>query len=414
VLLVAACGKKGNPLPPLVRVPAAPGDFSITRIEDQVYARFTVPSANVDGATPADVSRVEVYAITLEQPPFLADIDPEELREAASLVAAEQVRRAVLAPPAAPPKEGLPPIPVPPPAPGVDQGAVVVLREALTPETHTPSTLEARNTSTTEEIDVPRPLAAPPTGTSLQRYYFAVAVSPRGRYGPHSAVIPAPLAATSGAPSAPEIQVEENAMTLRWTPPADARGTAPPPDPELLPSRPIVPGPPPTTFDVYEVSRNASGEAPTAPPTPLTPEPIAATEFTESGITLGAERCFYVRSVDILDGTHVRGPASPVTCASFADTFVPAPPTDLVAVGLPGAINLIWEPSAATDVAGYVVLRGEAGSATLTPLFEQPQTTSSYRDDTVTAGTRYVYAVVAVDRAGNRSAESNRIEETAQ
>ena len=77
-------------------------------------------------------------------------------------------------------------------------------------------------------------------------------------------------------------------------------------------------------------------------------------------------------------------------------------------------MNLIWESSDSSDVAGYLVLRGEPGSATLTPLNASLVTTPSYRDAAVTPGTRYAYAVVAVDRAGNRSPESNRVEETAQ
>jgi fibronectin type 3 domain-containing protein len=60
------------------------------------------------------------------------------------------------------------------------------------------------------------------------------------------------------------------------------------------------------------------------------------------------------------------------------------------------------------------VLRAEAGNATLTPLTTQPTTALRYRDDTVQSGTRYVYAVIAIDRAGNRSDESNRAEETAR
>ena len=59
-----ACGKKGAPLPPLQRIPVAPPDLSVTRIDSEVYARFTVPTSNVDGATPADVVRAELYAIT--------------------------------------------------------------------------------------------------------------------------------------------------------------------------------------------------------------------------------------------------------------------------------------------------------------------------------------------------------------
>jgi fibronectin type 3 domain-containing protein len=58
------------------------------------------------------------------------------------------------------------------------------------------------------------------------------------------------------------------------------------------------------------------------------------------------------------------------------------------------------------------VLRGEPGSATLTALMTEPIIATSYRDETVSAGVRYAYAVVSVDKVGNRSAESNRVEET--
>nr|MBA3948794.1 hypothetical protein [Acidobacteriota bacterium] len=50
----------------------------------------------------------------------------------------------------------------------------------------------------------------------------------------------------------------------------------------------------------------------------------------------------------------------------------------------------------------------------LAPLFAAPITDAMYKDATIEAGKRYVYAVVAVDTAtpANRSAESNRVEET--
>ena len=416
IVLVAACGKKGNPLPPLQRVPAAPVDFSVTRVENDVYARFTVPTTNIDGVGPADLMRVELYAITAARPPQVGDgVSLDDLRLISSLIGSEQVRPP--APPPPPVKEGFPAIPLPPARPGVDQGAVVVMRDTLTPEARTVVTLpepESAPRVADQVPELPRPLVAPLDGAAPQRYYYAVAISPRGRYGPPTHFAPAPLGPTSSAPSPPEITVTETSMTLRWEAAPDARGTVDSPDPSLLPSRPTVPPPPPTTYDIYEAPRNAPADAPLAPPTPLTPEPVAAREFTQSNITLGTERCFYVRPVDIIDGIHVRGPASPIACANFADVFPPAPPGNLDAVAVPGAISLIWEPSKAADLGGYLVLRAEAGSATLTPLMKAPITELSYRDDAVTAGVRYVYAIVAVDKAGNRSTESNRIEETAR
>jgi len=429
VALGVGCGKKGAPLPPLQRIPVAPIDFAVTRIENDVFARLTVPAVNVDGLGPADIARIEVYAITADRVPQV--IDPEVLRSLATLVGSEPVRRPL--PPPPPAKEGMPPFPVPPPGPGVDQGALLVVRETLSVDARTPVTLpplEDERGVPVEIIDVPRALIAPIDGGGPQRYYFATAISPRGRYGPPTALVPVPLGEVSAAPSTPEITVAETSMTVRWKPPVDARGVNEAPEEGLLASRPTVPGAPPTTYDVYEVSLNQTPAMPTAVnatpamptpvnatpgmPTALTAAPIGGLEFVQDGITLGAERCFVVRAVDIINGIHVRGPASPMACAPFTDTFAPSPPGNLDVVAVSGAISLIWEGSISADVAGYLVLRGDGPSGTLAPLTKEIVPATAFRDEAVKAGARYIYAVVAVDRAGNRSEESNRREETAR
>jgi hypothetical protein len=64
-----------------------------------------------------------------------------------------------------------------------------------------------------------------------------------------------------------------------------------------------------------------------------------------------------------------------------------------------------------------VVLRGAPGDATLLPLNAAPVIETQFIDRTVTPGTRYVYAVVALDSrlpVPNASAESAHIEETAR
>jgi hypothetical protein len=151
-------------------------------------------------------------------------------------------------------------------------------------------------------------------------------------------------------------------------------------------------------------------------PKPLTPVPVADTEYVLKGVAFGAERCFEVRPVDRVFGSVVIGPASPRTCVTAADTFPPAAPKNLAAIAGAGVINLIWDPNTESDLAGYIVLRGEAPGDTLQAITPQPVTVTSYRDDNVRAGTRYVYVVVAVDRAApqNVSPQSNRAEETAR
>ena len=99
------------------------------------------------------------------------------------------------------------------------------------------------------------------------------------------------------------------------------------------------------------------------------------------------------------------------------------PSHDLFELNPAGTVPVYLEDSTspvsgveAADLAGYVVLRGEAAGGELLPLFEAPLRESTYRDTAAKPGVRYAYAVVAVDKATppNRSSLSNRVEETAR
>src|SRR5207245_6944164 len=61
LIVSSGCGKKGPPLPPLVKVPAPPADFVAVRRGSEVDVQFIVPGANSDGTRPANVERVDVY-----------------------------------------------------------------------------------------------------------------------------------------------------------------------------------------------------------------------------------------------------------------------------------------------------------------------------------------------------------------
>jgi hypothetical protein len=251
----------------------------------------------------------------------------------------------------------------------------------------------------------------------------------------------------SSAPGKPSVTNTATDMTITWAPSPDARTSTFLLPPTVKPVAganatpanvtPRVPAPLPpltakslgfnstaTLYHVYDVTPSATaGAQPVAedpyaimPPKPLTAAPVAETEFVIKAPTFGAERCFQIRPVDQVFGTTVIGPASPTTCVTPADTFPPAAPKNLAAIAGSGVINLIWDPNSDSDLAGYLVLRGEAPGDTLQPITREPITTTSYRDDSVKVGTRYVYAVVAVDRAtpSNASPQSNRAEEVAR
>jgi fibronectin type 3 domain-containing protein len=121
-----------------------------------------------------------------------------------------------------------------------------------------------------------------------------------------------------------------------------------------------------------------------------------------------------VTTVEKVATVPIESAPTPRVCVTPVDRFAPAAPSGLAVVATTGALNLIWDANHESDVAGYVVLRGEAPGDTLQPLTPEPIRETRFRDTTAQPGVRYAYAIVAVDRAGNRSAPSARVEETAR
>src|SRR5437867_4647372 len=68
------CGRKGPPLPPLLKMPAAPGEMRAERHGSTVDVEFSVPTANTDGTRPANVSRIDVYALSADRAVNEADV----------------------------------------------------------------------------------------------------------------------------------------------------------------------------------------------------------------------------------------------------------------------------------------------------------------------------------------------------
>jgi hypothetical protein len=205
-----------------------------------------------------------------------------------------------------------------------------------------------------------------------------------------------PLIAPPPAPGALATAFSEGAVTVTWLPVVAESAAARP-----------------KTYNVY-AARTTSDAQEAAAPAPLNPTPLEAPSFEHAGAGPGVEQCFVVRTVETIGGTAIESEPSARACVTPRDIFPPAAPKALSAVAGPGAINLIWDANTEADLAGYVILRGEAPGDTLQPLNAEPSRETRYRDTTVSPGTRYVYAIIAVDRAGNRSAPSIRVEENAR
>ena len=417
----AACGKKGPPLAPLHLLPGPVTAVEVRRVGSEAHLQFVLPAANVNGGGPSVLDRVEIYAVTI--PPGASAPPNRELLTPAYLVGTVPVKP--------PPVEGEAPPADAPPDPRPSAGEKATFVDPLTPaklevavaarpagkETAAAPARTARTARLTAALGtVPARSAAaavasaisavPLTGPVSLGAAFAVAaseavaaaipkhavrlytvrgVTKSGRPGQASARAELPIVPAPAVPSAVMATATEQAIAITWI---------------------AAPAAEPATFNVYK--RGGAD--------PLNAAPVAAPPFERPGVTWGTEECFTVRAVEKIGTATIESEPSPPGCVTPRDTFAPAAPKGLAVVAGPGIINLSWDANGEADLAGYLVLRGEAGGATLQPLTPAPIAATNFEDKTAAPGVRYAYAIVALDKAAppNRSAPSARVEETAR
>lgn len=420
-LLPAACGMRGDPLPPLRIAPAAVSGLSAQRFGDRVYVQFTVPAANDDGVAPADLERVELYALTAQPDGGRPPVALDDWLDLATLVAT-----IVVAPPRAADAESDADTGEEAEAEAETdagerrpaQGDEVTVIETLTPAAFEPVVDEDDERDEAEDAAAlpAGPLLGPPPPRPPRRTYLALAVSGRGRESRPSTQEAVPLGPAPDPPSAPAVTYDEDRIAFTWSLPAAARRPVQRTEVDTeLPSD-VLPAPrAPWRYEVYDVTAPAEA-ADVQAPEPLHAAPLTATSFRERDPAFGVERCFAVRTVDEIDEVEVRSAPSPATCVELVDTFPPAAPTGLVAVAAAGVVNLVWTPNAEDDVAGYLVLRGRGPDAALDALTAEPVAETAWRDTQVEVGATYEYAVQAVDDAlpPNVSPQSERVREQAR
>ncbi len=414
-VIMSACGRKGPPLPPLVKLPVAPTEVTAARRGDTVDLQLTVPSTNTDASRPANVARVEVYALTAPASTPDAEVLRRGMKVASVDVKSPRDPQATTDPDD---EEDADADVEPPEGSGLDQGAVARVQEMLSNAVRSAGAAEVRR----DGGDAAGPLLGPLPASAASRIYVGVAVTTKGRRGPTSRRVVVPLIPPPAAPPKPDVNYDESAITVSWTAGAAAARLQEPATGTILQSRPIGNAVPTFAYHVYEVPPPAATVAGVRAATAaasgidaqLTRAPVTDTRFSDPRVVWGATRCYAVRRVQIVDTLSIESERSPATCVTMVDTFPPAAPKGLNAVASgEGAINLIWDANGERDLDGYIVLRASLPNAMLVRITPMPIHETGFRD-TGEPGVKYTYAVQAVDQAGNLSAMSERIEETAR
>lgn len=417
--LSTACGKKGPPLLPYVRQPAAAEVTSALRVGNDVYVTVTVPTANVDGSTPASVQQIQVWGATAATPPPLS-----QFVAMATLVATIQVAR--YADPAD--RSGTV---VPDPKTGALQGASVTVRDSLTADEMTPRELPASAKATADKPAAKAKVGQPPAkGTSspaaapapeaLRRYYLTIPLSDRKRPGPPSKPVDVPLTSVPDRVAVVTATMKGRTVVVEWEPSGGVvgflLGRALTVETSPVDERPAgaavkataSAASEPTLYNVYrELAPDplalpviAAADSPWAssPELPLNPKPLTMLSFPDEVPFDERQRCYHVRAVRGTGAQRVESEPSNRACIVPVDTEPPAAVTNLSASSVEGSIVLRWDPNGEEDLRGYIVLRRAAGDDTLQQLTTTaPLAKTGYTDTEVMSGQTYTYVVQAVD-----------------
>lgn len=353
----AACGKKGDPAPPLPRGPRAVSDLVVEQEGGEAVLTFSYPDRLLTGAPLTDLAAIEIYRVvgaspSLGAPRPSAPTGPrtDEAPAAGARRAAQAARlaeesfyrdaRLVASLPAASLGD-------------YARGATVVYRDPLLP------LLEK--------------------GSPPRLAYAVISARRDGERSPLSNLVTLAPDVPPEAPVIGEVVPEEGRICIDWTAP----------EKDLL-GRPAAVG-------GYFVYRRALPQEEYE--RPLNPAPIAATSYVDAGVGYGASYLYTVRAT-VAGKPRVEGPAAEEAGVLYLDVYPPPAPGRLDALSEANLVRLIWDPVPAADVAGYLVFRAE-GEGPPVQLNEKPITDTFFSDPTVPAGKRYRYSVRAVDRAGN-------------
>lgn len=201
--------------------------------------------------------------------------------------------------------------------------------------------------------------------------------------------------------------VTHTGIQLTWTP---------------APKTPVGAAPPITGFRIYRALLPQAGTAQqpakaqggtAALSAPLTQ--VAETQspdFLDTQMQFGNSYIYSVRSVVQIAGDSLESGDSNRVTLLARDTFPPMAPEGVIVVFMPAQggeaahLELSWNISSETDLAGYYVYRSEQSGVQGTRINTELLPSPAFRDMNAVLGRTYFYTVTAVDRSGNESTPS--------
>lgn len=365
--VLAACGKRGDPHPPVPIIPQVTSDLVVSQRGPNVVLAWSYPSLTTAGKKLDSVKRVVVYRYTEElpatQPPrdvktiMPGDIDTTK-PQAIALFSK---------------------------VPGLTPAQFSRLKERI-------DSIESANlpaaTDGAKLIYTDTPPFHTKDGRPVRLDYAIVTEggTAQSSVGNVAAIVPVdvplPPANVAAAPKA-------EGVVLTWKAPEKA---------ETADTKPFIAG--------YNVYRLPKGTALTELTLPVNAAPIGVTTYTD--VPPYGDFDYRVTAV-ASTAPRIESNPSPVLTAAFKDLTPPPTPASITALVETKQVRLVWEPVDAPDLAGYVVYRtegighGEPKEAGTFAEFVLPAGTTTVTDKDPDPGIEYKYSVSAKDKSGNES-----------
>lgn len=368
LVLSVACGKRGDPHPPVPAIPQATSDLVVAQRGAAVILSWSYPALTTAGQNLGAIRRVVLYRVVEDLPVTQPPRDPTNLL----------------------PGDIDPTLPT-----------AVALFAKIPPIGRTQFTRLRQRIDSIESTDLPGATVgarliyedSPPFHTEdgrPVRLTYAVVTegqTARSEMSNLASIVPIDVPVPPGSVAA---DARPEGIVLSWKAPEKViTGN----------EKPRVVG--------YNIYRFGKGQPTDELTTPLNTSPVSQTTYTDVP-AYGAYQ-YVVTAVAVTGPPRIESDPSEPVSATFADLLPPAPPTGLTSLVETNAVRLLWDPVEAPDLAGYKIYRTEGmgeedpkaiGRIPMTP---QPFTQTNYRDVLVDPGIWYFYEVTSVDKSGNES-----------
>jgi hypothetical protein len=369
-ILVAACGKRGDPKPPVPVIPQATSDLVVTQRADKVLLSWSYPAMTTAGKSLTEIRRISVYRYVEDLPVSPGGRDPKTLQ-----------------PGEVDPTEPQP-IALFKRVPTLPQAQFVKLSTKI-------DSIEKANLGTATAgarlLYTDSPPLRSADGRPVRLTYAVVTEGAVARSAPSNLGIIVPLA-VAVAPSDVKAEAKAEGVTVSWSEPSQSIGNQ---------GAPVIVG--------YNIFRTGPAEELGDLAAPVNTAPIKGTMYTDTPSY--GEHAYRVSAVANTGPPLLESDASAPAKVNFRDLAPPPAPTKVTALVETNAVRLVWDPVNAPDLAGYRIYRGEAVGfgATLQDLGSYPLhllvTETTYVDTTMNLGISYRYAVTSMDKNGNQSAQ---------